>query len=321
MNASSPLRLPIGIHPGVPEAAYHADPAPEPSASASILRLLHRLSPEHARAQHPRLNPAWEPSDSTDAKNKGTILHSMLLRTPAPYVALPFDDFRTTAAKAAKSETIAAGRIAILSHKLDEIRIMADAISRRIEREFPDLHAALNDPDTLTEATIICRINGVMCRVRVDVLPPPRYGFIGDLKFTGLDAPPEDFAMTLKQNYRFQSNLYPRAVREIRGDEPEFRFYACEETSPFGVTAHTFGPGAQGRNQARVNAALAQWDACLKAQQWPGYPTLLHYVEDEAWEDQRDTDRVMRHSAAAQISTGLVAQLHRISAEIGSPLR
>ena len=75
MNDASPLRLGPGIHAGIHEDEYHRDPAPEPSASASILRTLWRQSPEHAREKHPRLNPAWEPSASTDAQDAGKILH------------------------------------------------------------------------------------------------------------------------------------------------------------------------------------------------------------------------------------------------------
>ena len=47
-----------GIHLGVPEATYHADPCIEPSASSGILRLLMDRTPMHAHAAHPRLGGA-----------------------------------------------------------------------------------------------------------------------------------------------------------------------------------------------------------------------------------------------------------------------
>ena len=82
MNELSPTRLGIGIHPDVPERIYHDDPAPAPSASASILRTLYRQSAEHAREKHPRLNPRWQDSKSTDAKDAGTILARAAARDP-----------------------------------------------------------------------------------------------------------------------------------------------------------------------------------------------------------------------------------------------
>src|SRR5258708_2254328 len=38
---------------------YHQDPAPEPSLSSSIVKLLDQQTPAHAYAAHPRLNPQF----------------------------------------------------------------------------------------------------------------------------------------------------------------------------------------------------------------------------------------------------------------------
>lgn len=313
-------RLGIGIHANIPEAIYHADPAPEPSASASILKKLHRQSPEHAWQNHPRLNPAFEPSASTDAKDAGTILHSMILGTPAPYRVFDFDSWRGKNADI-RDETRAAGYIPILTRKLEPIAEAGAAARRRIRRDFPDLDAALDDPETLKEATLICRINGIMCRCRVDILPPARYGFIADLKFTGLDAPPAEYERTVKRDYRIQSDLYARAVKELRGDLPEFRFYASEEEPPHGMAHYMFGPGAKQRNRDITDAALAKWAACLAASEWPGYPTMLHTIEDDDYEERRDMERSVYHGMVARSSKGLIAKIHQISAEIGGPLQ
>ena len=136
MNEISPTRLAPGIYANIPERLYHADPAPVPSASATILRELYRRSAEHAREKHPRLNPHWQDSKSTDAKDAGTILHAMLLGTPAPWKVFSFDSWRGKNADV-RDETRAAGFIPILSHKLDDIEVMASAIRSRIERAFP----------------------------------------------------------------------------------------------------------------------------------------------------------------------------------------
>ena len=57
------MTLPAGLHLGVIEAEYHADPAPEPSLSRSLAHTLLTRSPRHAWQAHPRLNPAWLPDE------------------------------------------------------------------------------------------------------------------------------------------------------------------------------------------------------------------------------------------------------------------
>lgn len=319
MNEMNPVRLAPGIHANVSEEVYHADCAPEISASASILRTLDRLSPEHAHEAHPRLNPAWVARTATEAMEIGTILHGLILGTEPSWSVFYHDSWRGKAAED-RDRTRATGRVPILSHKLEPIEAMADTIRRRIAAEFPALDAALDDPESIKEATVIARINGVMCRSRIDLLPPPSYGFMADLKFTGLDAPPDEYERTVRRDYRYQSDLYPRMVAAARGDNPEFRFYCAEEKPPHGMACYTFGPGAVYRNRNRVDLALEKWAVCLAANEWPGYSNLIHTIEDEAWEEGRDQAASLRHGAAASVSAGVIKKMHEISARIG-PLR
>lgn len=321
MNDMIMPRLPPGIHRDVPEADYHADPAPEISASASILRKLDRQSPEHAREAHPRLNPAMPVRQPTEAQETGTILHALMLGTAPPWRVYEYEDWRSKDARTARDTCRESGIIPILAHKLEPLTAMAAAYRRRIERDFPKLASAMVDPETIKEATIIARINGVMCRSRVDILPPANYGFIADLKFTGLSAPPDEYERTVRRDYRYQADLYPRMVRAMRGDMPEFRFYCGEEESPHGMACYTFGPGSEERNRERVDTALEKWALCLAANQWPGYPALIHTIEDEPWESGRAEAASLRHRAAAQVSAGVIRKLHEISARIGGPLR
>ena len=49
-----------GVYYDMTTDEYHADPCPEPSLSASIAETIWRESPNHARNEHPRLNPNFE---------------------------------------------------------------------------------------------------------------------------------------------------------------------------------------------------------------------------------------------------------------------
>lgn len=318
MTGPEPPRFDVGIHPGIPEAVYHADCAMEPSASGSILKTLYLASPAHAKEDHPRLNPAFEADGGSEAAEFGTILHSMILGTPKPYRELEFKDYKTDAARKARDETRGDGLIPILSHKLADLPPVAKSLMARLHEEFPETHAAITDPETLHEATLIWRERGVLCRCRFDVLPPPRFGFTCDLKFTGRSAEPGEWARRLRDDYLFQGDLYPRAVKALRGDRPEFRFIVCETDPPYGVSIHAIGPFLTHVARRRVNVALRQWAYCLRTGKWPGYTPLTHYAEAPAWFEKMEEERALRDASAAASLHGAAADLCRISAETES---
>lgn len=285
-------RLGVGIHANVPEATYHADPAETPSASSSILRTLIDQSPMHAHWDHPRLNSECEPSAPTDFQIAGRILHWHITQAgECPYRALAFDSYRTKEAKALKQEALDAGLAPILEDKLDELLPVADALRSRIETDHPAIHAALHDPETLFEVTLICRIAGVLVRTRIDVLPPARYGFALDLKFTTRSAEPEGWGRTLVSSYLFQAALYPESVHILRGDKPEFRFLVCETDAPYGCSLHAMDPQMEDLAHRKVSRALALWDRCMTSGEWPGYPAETHYQEPPPWELTRWANR------------------------------
>jgi PDDEXK-like domain of unknown function (DUF3799) len=316
--------LDVGIHAGVPEADYHADPCIEISASASILRTLLSESPMHAAYDHPRLNPAFQPSPSTEAQCKGTILHSLLLGTPPPHRVLQFDSFRTADAKAARDVAIEMGLIPILADKMDGLHEAADAIRTRLKATLPDVWAALSDPETLHEATLVFRRNGVMCRIRCDTLPPAAHNATYDLKFTGRSAEPDAWGKQLRDNHLFQPALYPYGIEELRGDAPEFRFLVCEWDPPYGISVHALDPVLENLAHKRLDEALELWASCLKSGKWPGYPPFVHYAEAPGWmltqEDSRTLARASLREAVRR-RDAVVAVTHRFEDATGGPAR
>lgn len=288
------MSLGIGIHPGIPEAVYHADPAEEPSASASILRTLYSASPEHAEHDHPRLNPAFVRSSGSEAKDAGTILHAMVLGQPPRYLVVPFDSFRSDKAKAARAQAEILGHIAITPQKVDELQAVADSLRTRLAAELPFVFAALTDAETMHEATLIWREDGVLCRCRFDVLPPAHYRCALDLKFTGRSAEPGEWSKKLRSDYLFQADLYPRGLKALRGDTTELDFVVCETDAPYGVSLHAQAPDLAAIARRRVNVALRRWAYCLQARRWPGYPRLVHYATAPGWLLTQDDEMASR---------------------------
>ena len=294
MNA--PLRLPEGIHPNVPEGAYHADPAMDPSASSGILRKIYTASEDHARAAHPRLNPNYRETPSTEAMNRGTILHSLVMETDAPFEVLDVPDYTTKAARALRDETIAAGLIPVKTDQMIELEDTASAIRARL-RGMPEVWAAMKDAieSRMTEVTLIWRESGILCRCRYDTLPASRFKASYDLKFTGLTAEPETFGKKVTGDYAFQADFYPRAVRALRGDSPLFVFVACETEAPYGVTLHALDPFAADEARQKVDEALAAWGHALRSGIWPSYATQIHYHGPKPWEvEAAETRRSIR---------------------------
>jgi hypothetical protein len=285
MNAISPLRLAEGIHRNVPEAAYHDDPGVEPSASSGILRTIIGSTAKHAWQKHPRLNSAYEPSVGTEAMNRGSILHALTLETPPPFRVLDVADYRSGAAKALRDETIAAGLIPVKSADINELYDIAASIRAGL-KAMPEVWAAMQDAvaSQMTEVSLLWREQGVLCRCRYDTLPAARFGATYDPKFTGLSAEPDAFGKKVTNDYAFQADLYPRAVKALRGDSPLFVFVAIETNAPYGITLHALDPEAADLARQKVDAALAVWAQCLRSGVWPSYSSLIHYHGAKPWE-------------------------------------
>lgn len=299
--------LGVGIHPDVPEDRYHSDPTGPGlvSASASILKTLYKRSPGHAAQAHPKLRrPTRAPAKSkppTDDQIKGTILHHLMLGTPAPHVVLDYEDYRTKAAQEAKAGIFAAGKIPILAGQMEYLKLVEADLRDRIARDFPVLYDAFNHPDTTRETTCIWWERGVLCRSRVDLMPPSQFGWIGDLKFTGLSAGPNEWSIRMEREYMFQSALYPRGICALRGDQPEFRFIVVEWDPPYGVSLHALGSTLLQIANRRLDAALDRWKRCLERDEWPGYPTLVHYAEASSRTLSEDDDLAERDLVLSEL--------------------
>jgi hypothetical protein len=115
----------VGIHT-MDAAAYHDDPCERPSLSASLCKILISQSPAHAKAAHPRLNPDYKRTDD-DKFSVGTCAHSLLLEGEAGVAVVPYDDWRTNAAKELRDEARQYGRVPLLARDWDQVQAMCAA--------------------------------------------------------------------------------------------------------------------------------------------------------------------------------------------------
>jgi hypothetical protein len=108
-------------------------PCPAPSLTQSVAKILLEKSPLHAWHAHPRLNPDYQHDDATKF-DIGNIAHKMLLGRGKEIVVLEdFDDWRTKAAKEAREEAAAAGKLAVLGKHAARADRMVNAAREQLE--------------------------------------------------------------------------------------------------------------------------------------------------------------------------------------------
>ena len=306
MNAAVPGGLlRCGIHSNVSRRLYHGDPAADGvSVSSGLLRALSTQSPEHAWAQHPRLNPGYEPKPPSDAANRGTILHAMTLGGEVPYRAYAVPDWRGKNAQL-RDDCIDEGLIPIRRDVEKELLDVAAALRARLQA-MPEVWQAMRSAVErgMVEATLIWRERGVLCRSLLDTLPAAGFGACYDLKFTGLSVDPVQAGKTIPTDYRFQADLYMRGVQALRGDRPDFVFIAVETEPPYGVTLHSLGPGAAEAAREDVDEALAMWAECLRLDRWPCYPSAVYYHELPGWVARQREERQVSREMLKTIGAG-----------------
>jgi hypothetical protein len=279
----------IGIHHGMDEATYHADPCPAPSLSSGIVRAILR-SPLHAWHAHPQLNPGYRDRTGSAASDEGTILHALVLGTEPCWRVVAADDWRTKDAKEAREAAFLEGRVAVLARRFHELAAVADSIRPAFDR--------LRQPGS-PEATLMWqepKYGGAWCRARIDWLPLGDRPLLLDLKTTKMSAAPGDWQRRLVSDYCIQAAWYLRGARACGLRPLDFVFVVAETDPPFATSTMACAPSLMAYAEAQCERALALWQRCMDADEWPGYPTETAYVEapswllarqeEEAWQDE-----------------------------------
>jgi hypothetical protein len=281
-----------GIIDALPVDDYVKDPAPAPSLSASIAHVLLTQSARHAWLKHPRLNAAWKP-DATDATDLGSIAHAVLLEgDESRVVVLPqeFTDFRKADARALRDQARAAGKLPILAERMDDVRHMVDVARAALaDSEL----AGLLDGAAI-ERTLIWQEEGVWCRSRPDVIDAGDV-VLCDYKTTGRSAEPDGWARTalLGHGYDLQAALMLRGANALGGPKERKAVFLVQETAPpYAVSLVGIDPQWVVFADARLNAALACWRACLEADRWPAYPSRICWASPPEWAVYRFGERM-----------------------------
>lgn len=291
---------------------YLADPAPEPSLSSSIAKVLLERSPAHARLVHPRLG--GQRSASTDATDMGSLIHRLVLERGSEICRVDAKDWRTEAAKQARAQAREEGRIPVLSKQLGEAVKAAMAITVNLadagvrldgESEVPLLwqeqasmprlaQAADRDPALWATAAAVTGMAPhweppppIWARGMLDHVVP-RYGWLHvyDLKTCESAHPDACMRSVARFGYDIQAHAYTRAA-ELVWPEYEgrvaFSFLFCEVEPPYAVTVAQLDSIMRERGRRRWERAVEIWSRCLHTDTWPGYATEPVTLESPGW--------------------------------------
>ena len=286
-----------GIYTGIDAAAYHADPAPEPSLTQSIAKILLERSPRHAQVAHPRLNPDYEPDD--DAKyDIGNIAHCLLLGRGKAFDVVDYSDWRTKAAQETRKLAAAAGKIAVLEKDHTRASAMAmAALHQLIERGF-EFDWAPGAADA--EAVVAWSENDIWLRCMIDWLSADRRK-VWDLKTTSASAAPHQIAGKMENDgWTIQAAMHERGLNAVHPESAGRRehLFICQETQPpFALTIVRLPESALQLGRRRLNVAIGLWSDCIRRNEWPAYPSAVVVPHVPEWSESRWLNREIEEFA------------------------
>lgn len=248
-------------------AEYHAHPA----MSCSKLKNL-AASPAHYK---------WSvenPEKTTAAMSFGSAAHAICLERET-FDAQVFVSTKNRKTKGFEEDCLFnPGRIVVTQEEMSRL---------------PQIQKAWDSSDTvrdLLEGGLVERsffwkdsATGVECKSRLDIYNPARK-IVVDLKTTE-DASHHVFAYdAAKYLYHWQAAMYLNAVHAVTGEAPEyFEFVVIEKEPPFGLMVYRVNSIDVAKGQAGITKALATYAACLKSNQWTGYPDTVADLSLPGW--------------------------------------
>lgn len=276
MNAPDLIATP-GIYT-MPAERYHADPAPEPSLSNSLMHYLLRETPRHAWAGHPRLNPSMALNNDEPKFDIGNATHSLLLEGIDKARVIDAKNWSTDAAKAARAEARAEGLIPLLLPQYEATLSMLNAAREFIaECRLLGPAFAAGKP----EQTLIWKERHMWFRARLDWLKDDRK-LIVDYKSTDKDR--ARFVKSMSDNgYDTQSVFYPRGLNMLGHHGARFVFLVQEAWAPY--LCYMVEPAETMREVAgnKVTRAVRLWGDCIASNTWPDYGHDVLQAEATPW--------------------------------------
>lgn len=281
--------------------AYHADPAPEPSLSSTLARVIINQTPLHAWTASPRLNPDFVPKEK-ETFDIGRACHAILLGKGGEFDVVYADDWTKKIDQETRKASRAAGRSPVLLHQYQAAIRMSEIAKAKLAEAKLELDPARS------EMAVLAQIDGVWCRALIDnALIWPSAPLI-DLK-TCADASPEA-CLKAVQSYQYdvQWQWYRQVWRAATGEERPMLFLFVEKEPPHScLIVDLFDVRGQdgdwGEDAAmKCEEARRLWRLCLETNEWPDYPTQIATLYAPQWHRNRWADKQTVQPSEAAIA-------------------
>ncbi len=244
--------------------------------NASICKVLLEESPAHAKyyAEHY--------SEPTEAMERGTIAHALLLEGIDRMDVLPFPDWRTKLAREARNASRANNNIPVLEKHVQPIQDMVGA-ARHAWDISPDLEGYRHG-DGVIEQSIAWDENGLPCKARPDYWSHDHRVML-DPKFTDTSVSPERVArQIIGMAYDQRAAFYIRGGTKLTGIAPKYVFLFVETSPPYGTAFVGISPAMLELGMAKADYAIGKWRECLESGKFPGYDLHIHYAEPRPYD-------------------------------------
>lgn len=275
MTAAEPIERRLitepGVYPDVSDADYHRDPVAGGSLSSTgARRLLPPSCPAKFKwyAEHPEITKTFD---------FGHAAHQAVLNVGPEIVVLPYDSFRTNAAKSDRDEVRAQGMVPLLEADAEVVTEMAEALRRH-----PKAGRLFVPGRGAAELTVVWRDRRteIMRRARLDWVQGP---IIVDYKTCDRADDASCARAIYNYGYHQQADFYIDGACEVPGvipvgARPRFVLVFQEKTPPYLV--NVVEPDAEALLWGGVlNAkAIDIYRQCTESGVWPGYDNSEEFV-------------------------------------------
>ena len=231
----------------------------------------------------PKHYQAWltkEPSESA-ALMIGTAVHAEVLQPDLSsqiYAVAPDCDRRTKDGKAIWEAFTQAnqGKVILNAEQGDLVTKVAN--SCRILM----LQNQIKFVETETMYWEILKFDdGTSIKIKFAIDAIGEDGYIYDVKTTD-DASPLAVKKTIFNYYYFlQAYFYYRGFWMLNPETPPkgFRFIFIEKSPPYAAAIYEVGPNFMALGQEDFYKVCMLYKSCLKAGDWPGYPTEINFID------------------------------------------
>jgi hypothetical protein len=297
------MTLQAGIHLGVPTADYFADPAPQPSLTQSLAKIILERSPLHAWYAHPRLNPDFRPDHDTKY-DVGNIAHMLMIGRGKELVVLDaFEDWRTKDAKARREEAAKEGKLAVLGKHF----ALADKMIReaRAQLDLRGERDLFRNGDG--EVVTIWQEGPIWLRQMIDWLTPDRLT-VADYKTTDMSVAPHNLGrMMSNAGWHIQAAMAKRGLDVIQGEHLRRYVFVVQETEvPYALSVVELSDDVMTMGHKMLDAAVSVWRKCITRDRWPGYPLDVCTPEFPGWAEQQWLDREIHEAAQNRIPQNIL---------------